>query len=114
MRLFCQLGWSGPLALVIAATGAFEAAKAGTQLDELVRATNACIAVGKAQACPAGVAALQQLRQAKAYGPADRDCKEQVSQFDRVLALLPIQDVTDQTVQASLDGVVQACASSGL
>ena len=62
MRSLCQLGWSGSLALVVAASGSFEAAKAGAQLDALVTAINPCIASGKAKACPAGVAALQQLR----------------------------------------------------
>ena len=110
LRPLCLVG----LATVLAAgSGALQPALAGPQLDALVAGVNPCIAVGKPQACPAGVAALQRLRQAAAYGRADQDCREQVTQLDRVLALLPIRDVIDQTVQASLDGLVQACAASG-
>ena len=89
------------------------AARAGAQLEALNKAVSSCVAVGKPQPCPAGVAALQQLRQAPAYVRADRYCKEQITAFDRVLALLPIQDVTDQTVQGSFDGLAQACAPFG-
>jgi hypothetical protein len=32
----------------------------------------------------------------------------------RVLALLRVQDVIDQTVQSSLDSLIQACAPFGL
>jgi len=60
------------------------------------------------------VAALERVRRSSAYASADRFCKEQVTQMGRVLALLPVQDVTDQTVQGSLDGLVQACAPFGL
>lgn len=90
------------------------AAQAGPQLEALNKAVSACVAVGKPQPCPAGVAALQQLRQSPAYSSSDRYCKEQVIELDRVLALLPLQDVTDQTVQGSLDGLGQACARFGL
>ena len=90
-----------------------EAARAGAQLEELNKVVSSCVAVGKPQPCPAGVAALQQLRQAPAYARADRYCKEQITAFDRVLALLPLQDVTDQTVQGSFDGLAQACAPFG-
>ncbi len=114
MRTIRPLAWLGAAAALAMGIELVPAAQAGPQLNAVVAAVNPCIAVGKPQPCPAGVAALQRLRQAPAYGRADRDCKEQVTQLDRVLALLPIQDVTDQTVQASLDALVQACAASGL
>jgi len=88
-------------------------ARAGGQLQTLNRAVSRCTAVGQPQPCPAGVTALNQLRQSPAYPRADRYCKEQITAFGRVLDLLPIQDVTDQTVQASFDGLAQACGSFG-
>ena len=91
-----------------------DAAHAGSQLNGLTKAVTACVAVGKPQPCPKGQAALQQLRQAPPYAKADRFCKEQVTQMGRVLALLPVQDVIDQTVQSNLDSLVQACAPFGL
>ncbi len=91
-----------------------DGAHAGPQLNGLAKAIQPCLAVGKPQACPQGVAALERVRRSSAYASADRFCKEQVTQMGRVLALLPVQDVTDQTVQGSLDGLVQACAPFGL
>lgn len=88
--------------------------RAGGQLDALVKAVTPCVGVGKPQSCPAGLRALQQLRQAPAYTNADPACRQQVEAFGRVLNLLPIQDVTDQTVQSSLDGLQQICRASGL
>ena len=104
----CLVGLIANAVLVV------DAAHAGPQLNGLAKAIQPCLAVGKPQACPQGVAALQQVRQAPAYAGSDRFCKEQVTQMGRVLALLPVQDVTDQTVQGSLDSLVQACAPFGL
>jgi hypothetical protein len=108
------LPWLAALVLPMTALVGAPQALAGAQLDALVEAVTPCIGVGKPQPCPAGLRALQQLRQAPAYAKADRACQEQASAFERVLQLLPIQDVTDQTVQASLDGLRQVCSASGL
>jgi hypothetical protein len=103
-------------ALALAAPGLVfpQAVQAGPQLEALTRAVTPCIALGRPGACPAGVDALQQLRGAPAYARADRYCREQVTEFGRVLALLPMKDVIPQTVQGSLDGLVQACSPFGL
>jgi hypothetical protein len=110
----CRALLLGALALTAPVLGFPPAAQAGPQLAALTKAVNPCIALGRPGACPAGVAALQQLRRAPAYAKADRYCQEQATEFGRVLALLPMQDVIPQTVQASLDGLVQACSPFGL
>jgi hypothetical protein len=110
----CRALLFGALAITAPALGLPQAAQAGPQLAALTKAVNPCIALGRPAACPAGVAALQQLRRAPPYAKAGRYCKEQVTDFGRVLDLLPLQDVTPQTVQASLNGLVQACSPDGL
>lgn len=114
LPLPCRALLFGTLALTAPALGIPQAAQAGPQLAALTKAVNPCIALGRPAACPAGVAALQELRRAPAYATAGRYCQEQVTEFGRVLALLPLQDVIPQTVQASLNGLVQACGPDGL
>lgn len=91
-----------------------DVAQAGPQLNGLTKAVTACVAAGQPQPCPQGEAALRRLRQAPAYTKADRFCREQTTEMGRVLALLRVQDVIDQTVQSSLDSLTQACSPFGL
>ncbi|MFM1811997.1 MAG: hypothetical protein RLZZ336_935 [Cyanobacteriota bacterium] len=104
----------GLVALISNALFVVDTAHAGPQLNGVTKAVTACVAAGQPQPCPQGEAALQRWRQAPGYAKADRFCKEQTTEMGRVLALLRVQDVIDQTVQSSLDSLIQACAPFGL
>ena len=109
----CSRAVLGLVGLIANALLVVDAAHAGPQLNGLTKAVTACVAAGQPQPCPQGEAALQRWRQAPAYAKADRFCKEQTTEMGRVLALLRVQDVIDQTVQSSLDSLTQACAPFG-
>ena len=103
--------WLGGLALLLA-TSASPAA-AGQNLWTLESKVQACIETSAAAPCRQAETHVSNLRSNPAYARASHLCKEEISELEEVIKLLPMRDAVPTEVMASVADVQQACLPYG-
>ena len=100
--------WLGGLALVLAGPAA-----AGQNLWTLESKVQACIETSSASACRTAETQVSALRSNPAYARSSHLCKEEISELEEVIKLLPMRDAVPTEVMASVADVQQACLPYG-
>jgi hypothetical protein len=103
--------WLGGLAALLASSAS--PAAAGQNLWNLETKVQACIETSTAAACRAAESPVGQLRSNPAYARASHLCKEEISELEEVIKLLPMRDAVPTEVMASVADVQQACVPYG-
>lgn len=100
--------WLGGLALLMAGPAA-----ASQNLWSLESKVQACIETAAAPACRDAERHVGRLRSNPAYARSSHLCKEEISELDEVIKLLPMRDAVPTEVMASVADVQQACLPYG-
>ena len=99
-------------ALIVLSAGA-GSALAGQSLWSLETGMQSCIETSSAQACRQAEALVNSLKSNPAYGRSSHLCKEEISELEEVIKLLPMRDAVPTEVMASVSDVQLACLPYG-
>lgn len=88
-------------------------AAAGQSLWTLESGVQACLETSNATSCRQAEARVNALKSNPAYGRSSHLCKEEISELEAVIKLLPMRDAVPTEVMASVADVQQACVPYG-
>ena len=88
-------------------------AVAGQSLWALESGVQACIESSSAPSCRQAEARVNALKSNPAYANSSHLCKEEISELEAVIKLLPLRDALPTEVMASVADVQQACLPYG-
>ena len=97
-------------ALMVLSAGS---AVAGPSLWTLETGVQSCIETSAGQACRQAEARVSSLKSNPAYGRSSHLCKEEISELEELIKLLPMRDAVPTEVMASVADVQQACLPYG-
>jgi hypothetical protein len=86
---------------------------AGQNLWTLESGVQACLETSSAPTCRQAEAGVSGLKSNPAYGRSSHLCKEEISELEAVIKLLPMRDAVPTEVMASVADVQQACLPYG-
>jgi hypothetical protein len=86
---------------------------AGQNLWTLESGVQACLETSSAPTCRQAEAGVSALKSNPAYGRSSHLCKEEISELEAVIKLLPMRDAVPTEVMASVADVQQACLPYG-
>ena len=98
------------MALMVLSAGS---AVAGQSLWTLETGAQSCIETSSAQACRQAEARVSSLKSNPAYSRSSHLCKEEISELEELIKLLPMRDAVPTEVMASVADVQQACLPYG-
>ncbi|MEN9861776.1 MAG: hypothetical protein ACO3FK_06030 [Vulcanococcus sp.] len=97
-------------ALVLLSAGS---AMAGQSLWSLEKGVQSCIETSSAQTCRQAEAKVSSLKTNPAYTRSSHLCKEEISELEELIKLLPMRDAVPTEVMASVSDVQLACMPYG-
>ena len=97
-------------ALVVLSAGPVAA---GQSLWTLETGVQACLETSSAPSCRQAEVRVNSLKSNPAYGRSSHLCKEEISELEAVIKLLPMRDAVPSEVMASVADVQQACLPYG-
>ena len=109
------LSLQGPLQRAVAALVVLSAGPvaAGQSLWTLQTGVQACLETSSAPSCRQAEVRVNSLKSNPAYGRSSHLCKEEISELEAVIKLLPMRDAVPSEVMASVADVQQACLPYG-
>ena len=84
--------------------------QASPQLRPMEAAVLACLETSSRSSCEQANRSVAALRQLPSYAKASHLCREEITELQSTLGLLPLKDVLAKEVMASVDDLKEACA----